>query len=452
MKKFLLIIFMLLAMLGYGQGNFETSLHATREGKNDAYRVENGGMEVITGIPMSDLSCQKCHSSTGVYPNGDTIDPATYEPSCQDCHDFDQGNEVAEETCLHCHKRQVLERSVYPDVDVHYAAGLTCTDCHSKEELHGDDGVAYASLKQEGAIKVTCEQCHTDIEQNDAHTIHAETVDCNACHSLGVITCASCHFETVIATGKTRAVNQMFNYKLLVKKNGKVHVGGFMTHTYDGMSNYIVSSYHGHAITKEVECGDCHYNMGGTNAAIEEYNANKTMTLATWNAETKKIENMTGVIPLTADWMNAFQIDFATYTGDPTVFPSDPEAWEYLKSEVDNSHLFYCEPLDSAQLAKLGFTQFPAAIKETSIARLYQNVPNPFTHETKIRFKLDEPSTVKVSVYDVSGRLIKELVNGETGTGMHEVLFNAADIPAGILYAVLEVNGQKSVRKLVHTR
>ncbi|MDZ7775542.1 MAG: T9SS type A sorting domain-containing protein [Bacteroidales bacterium] len=438
MRNFLLFItFICIAVTTIGQSNFSTSLHATREGKNDAYKAENGGMELITNIPMDDLSCKNCHSKTGLYPNGDTIDPATYEPSCNDCHDMSQGTAVAEQTCLNCHNRQVYERDAYPDVDVHHAGGVSCIDCHSKEELHGDDGVEYASLKQSGAIKVECEDCHTPLTSNSAHDTHAETVDCAACHAEGILTCASCHFETTLATGKNRAINKLKNYRLLVKKDGEIRLGAFMTHTYDGKTNFIVNSYHSHAITKNATtCADCHYNMGATNAAIEEYNESGTMTMTTWNEETKKITGPSGVVPLTSDWETAMNFDFATYTGDPNVFPSDPEAWEYLKSEVDNSHLYYCEPLDPSTLTKLGFTQVPSAINEYIQFSLNQNFPNPFSSYTRISYSLSKNAFVSLKVYDASGKVIRIMEEGSQNPGQYEIKMSADDLPTGIFFIV----------------
>ncbi|NUM68450.1 hypothetical protein HUU39_24790, partial [candidate division KSB1 bacterium] len=61
-------------------GNFATSLHGTRQGKFTWYGSVNGGMELLTGIPMSQLGCHRCHP--GTYANGSAVDPATYQPGC----------------------------------------------------------------------------------------------------------------------------------------------------------------------------------------------------------------------------------------------------------------------------------------------------------------------------------------------------------------------------------
>ncbi len=362
MARRIALLTVLLGLIGgdlLAQANFNTSLHKTRQGKFTSYAKAAGGMELITDIPMSSLSCWKCHSSTGKNAAGQDIDPATYVPGCNDCHAADLS--VSEQACLNCHSRQVYERQRYgnaetdPKVDVHMNAGLDCWSCHTKEELHGDDGVAYASLKDPGAIKVSCVQCHENLAVNEAHAIHAETVDCAACHAVGSVACSSCHFETLIATGKNRAINQLWNFKILVKKDGKVRLGSFMTHTYDGKTNVIISSFHSHTIKKHAsDCKDCHANFGGANAAIQEYNTTGGITMTRWNPDTRKIVGPSGVVPIPADWQTALKYDFAKFDGDPTNLQANTE-WSYLKSTVDNQHLYYAEPLDRETMRKLGF-------------------------------------------------------------------------------------------------
>jgi hypothetical protein len=58
---------------------------------------------------------------------------------------------------------------------------------------------------------------------------------------------------------------------------------------------------------------------------------------------------------------------------------------------------------------------------------LAQNAPNPVRSSTSIGFSLPKPSTVSLAVYDVAGRLVRELASGTWGAGVHSVSWNGAD-------------------------
>ncbi len=58
---------------------------------------------------------------------------------------------------------------------------------------------------------------------------------------------------------------------------------------------------------------------------------------------------------------------------------------------------------------------------------LSQNYPNPFNPTTGITFALPKAETVKLSVYNTSGQLIRTLVNGFYSEGFHTVMWDATD-------------------------
>jgi endonuclease/exonuclease/phosphatase family metal-dependent hydrolase len=55
---------------------------------------------------------------------------------------------------------------------------------------------------------------------------------------------------------------------------------------------------------------------------------------------------------------------------------------------------------------------------------LSQNYPNPFNGETLILFSLPTRSRAKISIYDLSGRLVRELTSGNYTAGNHQILWN----------------------------
>ena len=65
---------------------------------------------------------------------------------------------------------------------------------------------------------------------------------------------------------------------------------------------------------------------------------------------------------------------------------------------------------------------------------LSQNYPNPFNPVTKINFDLPFDSKVNISLYDITGREVKSLVNESRTAGYHTVQFNASDLSSGIYF------------------
>jgi hypothetical protein len=80
---------------------------------------------------------------------------------------------------------------------------------------------------------------------------------------------------------------------------------------------------------------------------------------------------------------------------------------------------------------------------------LSQNYPNPFNPETVIRFALPVSGYAKGVVYDVLGKEVATLVNGEISAGNHEVRFNATDLSSGVYFFRLESGNFSSAIKMV---
>lgn len=84
--------------------------------------------------------------------------------------------------------------------------------------------------------------------------------------------------------------------------------------------------------------------------------------------------------------------------------------------------------LDDGSLQRLGegVTVSYAPVRPTSYA-LQQNAPNPFNPKTEIRFALTESAPTTLRIYDVSGRLVRELVDDTMKAGHHTVVWNGSD-------------------------
>jgi len=83
---------------------------------------------------------------------------------------------------------------------------------------------------------------------------------------------------------------------------------------------------------------------------------------------------------------------------------------------------------------------------------LAQNYPNPFNSTTRIEFGTPETGGVSVSVYDLNGRLVKDLIHEVLNAGEHFVLWESLNISTGIYLVQMESSDFKAVRKVIVTR
>lgn len=76
---------------------------------------------------------------------------------------------------------------------------------------------------------------------------------------------------------------------------------------------------------------------------------------------------------------------------------------------------------------------------------LFQNYPNPFNPVTTIKYDLNLAGTVKLSVYDLNGKLVRSLLNIRQPAGSYSIEFNASDLTSGVYFYELyieDISGQ----------
>jgi hypothetical protein len=237
-------------------GIFATSLHATSRGVAHWYSKEQGGLESLTGLPITRFNCVSCHAD-----------------SCDTCHLKEEGGvrvysrrqALQTATCAKCHgfADVAATRKKGGVIDVHFEKGMACMDCHTAREVHGD-GRIYNSLRQEGAMDVSCGGCHEKLSGIASHTVHGGKLDCGACHLKTVPSCHNCHVETRL-TGKSLSL-PMNNAVFLVNERGKVKAATCLTFVYQNKTMVEFIPNYTHTIVKEGRaCKDCH----GTSVAAD---------------------------------------------------------------------------------------------------------------------------------------------------------------------------------------
>lgn len=80
---------------------------------------------------------------------------------------------------------------------------------------------------------------------------------------------------------------------------------------------------------------------------------------------------------------------------------------------------------------------------------LLQNYPNPFNPTTTIFFSIPTSQKITLSVYNVLGQKVKELLNQELNVGNHSIEFDATNLSSGIYYYQLISNNHSETKKMV---
>jgi hypothetical protein len=97
-------------------------------------------------------------------------------------------------------------------------------------------------------------------------------------------------------------------------------------------------------------------------------------------------------------------------------------------------------------------TVSPFSTMEESGLNSVSNYPNPFRSSTNISFRLAKAGNVSLNVFDLTGRRIQTLIQGQRNAGQHTVNFSGNNLPAGIYIYRLEANGYTKTGRMILER
>jgi hypothetical protein len=171
-------------------------------------------------------------------------------------------------------------------------------------------------------------------------------------------------------------------------------------------------------------------------------------------------------IPVTATVSNVYQtVIFGILTTIKAFrfeiqnpLPQDPfwigtdhlaEGFGLVQTEVEPSDIYY---LSGALIDNIKYgTIVPVEDFDSppQIRELLTNYPNPFNSSTIISFKIATNNFVNISIYDVLGCLLKNLVYEEMQKGKYEIIFDADGLSSGTYYIVLRTNANLLTHKIL---
>jgi hypothetical protein len=97
----------------------------------------------------------------------------------------------------------------------------------------------------------------------------------------------------------------------------------------------------------------------------------------------------------------------------------------------------------------------PVAVQDPTRPRrieLAANYPNPFNPQTTIRYEIGATTHVRLTVFDVRGRTVAELVDGIQTPGTHRISWDASGHPGGVYWYRLQAGNEQIARSMVYVK
>jgi phosphatidylserine/phosphatidylglycerophosphate/cardiolipin synthase-like enzyme len=114
----------------------------------------------------------------------------------------------------------------------------------------------------------------------------------------------------------------------------------------------------------------------------------------------------------------------------------------------------YLQEFKSRYMEAGGTDTIAASVRKNTnqvpdVYALTQNYPNPFNPSTQFNFSVKQTGPVTLKVYDLIGREIATLVNGEVSAGSYRVEWNAAQLSSGVYFYQLRAGEFVSTKKMI---
>ncbi len=147
--------------------------------------------------------------------------------------------------------------------------------------------------------------------------------------------------------------------------------------------------------------------------------------------------------------------DTTIYNGNRTeinlpasIFPTDTElSWTVFATDTEDTTIADNAPFTFQVQSVVGINVLKNLIPEDFV--LFPNYPNPFNPETTIKYGLPEESFVTISIYDINGRLVRNLIQKSQAAGYHSITWRAVDCVSGVYFYRISAGDFQQVRKCV---
>jgi hypothetical protein len=146
-------------------------------------------------------------------------------------------------------------------------------------------------------------------------------------------------------------------------------------------------------------------------------------------------------------------IEYALHKNKRSAVSFDVKNKDQTSSEIKVSYSFFDEDF---RLISKGDSILHSITLPTEFT-LMQNYPNPFNPSTNIRFTIPSNSFVRLIVYDITGKVVNEIVNGYLEPGVHSVEWSGTDtdgidVSSGVYFYRIEASNYSKTYKMVFVK
>ncbi|MFQ5905813.1 MAG: FlgD immunoglobulin-like domain containing protein [bacterium] len=412
---------------------------------------------------LSNIQCENCHGPGADHGGVNAAIDYTYNiGACAACHDApthhmlvtewknsdharsaDMSFVVNNSSCLKCMSTNgFVEVQVKgnPEQVYDFPEPVNCIACHNPHEAINSHQVRFSGVidvqgqQYDAGLGAVCAYCHTMGDAQPGESVHHPQIEMlagvgayeypgqiydNGAHTAAVQDrCVGCHMSETPADSLP----------------GAHWIGG---HAWQMVYADTMDTVHNVS-----GCTPCHgvlpdFDVGGTQTLLDSLLTVLDSVLATMDTSTTEYKNA------------KFDYDFVVHDGSRGV----------------HNHRYAKKLLRDALYDVTGLEEYrwhAAGAEKVNRYFLSQAYPNPFSAVSSVRYAVPDDARVTIRIYDVTGRLIKTLLDGDHGPGVYSAPWDASDdsgaeVGGGIYFLRLSAHGAerrafRSTKKLVFVK
>lgn len=155
-------------------------------------------------------------------------------------------------------------------------------------------------------------------------------------------------------------------------------------------------------------------------------------------------------VPLTFSQTWAVSLDSGSYTSPWIIVPAPDSIAVYDAVFISPSFGWACGiygGLMKYNSAIIGISGTGTHVPNQSL--LYQNYPNPFNPRTTIQYYIAKTANVKLTIYDLTGREVRNYILGMKTPGSYDFVFSSLNFASGVYIYKIRAGDYTESKKMV---